>query len=163
MLFRSVLKSGRLPENPGECLVQITHGKYLGGSVEEGDRITLSRDNENYDTLKKNFASESLTVVGFVESPLCISVTAEPTTVGTGSISMNVYTMEDFCLSSVYTDIYVIAEGAAEIDTFGDDYAALIDSLEKRLSTVGKERAVIRADEAKKQYASAAGRSEERR
>ena len=158
-----VLKSGRLPENPRECLVQITHGKYLGGSVEEGDRITLSRDNENYDTLKKNFASESLTVVGFVESPLCISVTAEPTTVGTGSISMNVYTMEDYCLSSVYTDIYVIAEGAAELDTFGDDYAALIDSLEKRLSTVGKDRAVIRTDEVKKQYASAAGAVEKLR
>lgn len=155
-----VLKSGRLPENDNECLVQITHGKYLGGSVELGDALTLSRDNDGYDTLKKNFSSEKLTIVGFVESPLCISITAEPTTVGTGSISMNVYTMKDYCRSSVYTDIYVIAEGAAELDTFGDEYKELVASLETKLTDVGTSRAAVRADEVKNQYASAAESAE---
>ena len=151
-----VLKSGRLPENDRECLVQITHGKYLGGKLDIGDKITLSHDNEDYGTLKDNFASESLTVVGFVESPLCISITAEPSMTGTGSISLNVYTMKDYFLSSVYTDIYVIAEGAAELDTFGDEYEELIGSLKEKLADLGESRAVIRADEVKKQYGSAA-------
>lgn len=144
-----VLKEGRMPENDGECLAQITMGRYFDGDIKIGDVLTLSGDNKNYDILDGCIKKNSLTVVGFVESPMCISITAEPSTVGTGRIALDIYTAADFFKTDYFTDIFVTLKGAAELDAFGDEYEDLINGRLSSIEALGDERMKIRRDSIK--------------
>ena len=94
-LNRFVLKEGRLPRATNECVIQSPAGKYIGGNLSIGDAVTLSAENVNYEQLADEMTTTTFTVVGLVESPTCISITHEPTTVGSGTISFDMYTYDD--------------------------------------------------------------------
>ena len=145
-LNRFNLTSGRLPQAPGECVLQVVSARYFSGGIELGSKLTLSRDNASYGTLADSMSSEELTVVGFVESPMAISIVSEPTNVGAGKIALDIYTGEDFFTFDYYTDIFVTLRGAAALDTFGDEYRALVDEAEEKIKSFGKERAALRTD-----------------
>ena len=147
-----VLKSGRLPENSSECVIQPTHGRYFDGAIREGDVLTLSQSNADYDSLAASFSSDRLTVVGFVESPTCISITAEASSAGTGSIALNVYAMEDFCTLGFYTDLFILAEGVEALDAFGEEYGDRIASLCEKVSALGESRAPLRVSAVRAEY-----------
>ena len=143
-LNRFLLKEGRLPQAADECVVQCTSGRYFSGSLSVGDTLTLSAENRNYEDLRNNITSETLTVVGFVESPMCISVSAEETNVGAGRVDLEIYTHESFLTMDYYTDIYLSVSGAAELYTFGTAYENRIDDVLNELETLGKVRAPMR-------------------
>lgn len=151
-LNRFVLKSGRLPQNASECVIQATRGRYFDGAIQEGTVLTLSPDNSDYEFLSSSLSSDRLTVVGFVESPISISITAEPSNAGTGSVGLFVYTKEEFCTLSFYTDLYLLADGAEALDAFGEEYGALIAGLKEELSALGETRAPLREAEVRDAY-----------
>lgn len=152
-LNKFVLKEGRLPQNEGECVVQSVTGKYLGGNLQIGDVLTPANDGGTniYSLFRSAMKTESLTVVGFVESPVCISVTSEATIVGSGSIGLDIYVGEDFFDVGYYTDVFITLKGAREYNTFYDEYEKFVsDSLEP-FEKLEKERAPLRAAEMKKE------------
>ena len=144
---RPVLKEGRLPQNASECVVQPTMGRYAAQSLQIGDVLTLSGENAQYEELRRSTASDTLTVVGLVESPMCISVTAEPSTAGSGRIILDVYTSEAYFASDYYTDAYITIRGAAALDTFGKEYEARMQAVRTTLEALGKKEAARRTEQ----------------
>lgn len=147
LLNKVILKEGRLPEAPNECVLQSTAGRYKDSALGIGDTLTISRENPDYETLVDAAAAETLTVVGLVESPMCISVVAESTNVGSGSISADVYVLEDYWSFDYATDLYITLRGASALDTFGEAYEQLAQEARDTLSLLADTRIPLRAEE----------------
>lgn len=141
-LNRLCLKEGRLPENAGECAIQSAAGRYAADAPQPGDVLTIADGG----AMGGYAAQTALTVVGVVESPMCISVESEPTTEGSGSISLHAYVTADFFDADFYTDCYVAVCGAAEENTFEEGYRELVDAAVSDMEALGEMRAPLRAD-----------------
>ncbi|MGN1074672.1 MAG: hypothetical protein ACI4QB_06725, partial [Eubacteriales bacterium] len=142
-----VLTEGRMPENASECLLASPNG-YAGGHA-PGEVYTLSDDNKNLEDLQETCTFDSLTVVGLVQSPYYISIESEPSTVGTGKVSLVMFVPSDAFDADYYTDVFVSVTGAAALDTFSDDYFAQIDGAADELETLGVDRCEIRYTQVK--------------
>lgn len=138
------LVEGRLPLSDNECVVQSSAGKYLGGNLSVGSILTVSDENASYESLCDNVSSQTLTVVGLVESPTCISITQEPTQVGTGTVSLDVYVCTDYFKFDYYTDVYVTLNGAKQLSCFENDYEKLVDSFADKAVELGKTQMEMR-------------------
>ena len=146
-LNRFILTEGRMPQNSGECVIQVTSGRYFDGSLGIGDTLTLLKSGSSYDEVKELVSTEKLTVVGFAESPMSISLTADASTVGSGSVALSVYTTEDFFNFDYYTDIYFTLDGARELDCFGEEYSDLRAYALRLTESIAGEREAIRTGE----------------
>ncbi len=127
------LLSGRLPQTAGECVLQNTTGEYVVKTPKLGTRLNLSAENPDLPQLKAAVASDTLTVVGVVESPMCLGMDAETTKVGSGSIAMDIYVPQEYFTLPVYTTLYISVMGAREMGSFDDDYKNLIQTVVARL------------------------------
>lgn len=143
------LIQGRFPKDASECVLQNATGQYMSDSPQLGDTITLSEENTNYETLRSSVTNESLTVVGIVESPMCISVEGEATPVGSGSISLDVYVTRDYYAFEYYTDLYLTVSGTRALNTFDDDYEALVDEAITQVEDLGAVRSPLRVEQIK--------------
>ena len=151
VLNKVKLTQGMLPQSTDECVIQTTSGRYFDGSIEIGDKLTVYREDSSYDDIKDSIAAEELTVVGFVESPMSISVTQEASTAGSGRISVDVFVLEGYFKFDYYTDIFVTLKGAATMNTFDDEYRDLVDEAVPEFEALGEERAPIRTEQVKAQ------------
>lgn len=137
---RARLKEGRMPENDDECVIQPVSGRYFAGNLKIGDELSVSADGARSDRLK---------IVGFVESPMCISLISEPSSVGTGKITLDIYVHTDFFEYDYFTDVFVMLEGAKALDTFGDEYSCLSSDHTEALKQLADGRLAIRETELK--------------
>ena len=137
------LVEGRLPEGEDECLVEPLFLELSGLSI--GDTISL-------DTGEKDYADalsvEEVTIVGTANSPLYIALDRGSSTLGTGAVdAFLILPVESFTMD-YYTDAYLLAEGASELETYSDEYEELVDQLAQQLEPLSKERSALRYDEA---------------
>ena len=140
VINRARLKEGRMPENDDECVIQPVSGRYFAGNLKIGDELSVSADGARSDRLK---------IVGFVESPMCISLISEPSSVGTGKITLDIYVHTDFFEYDYFTDVFVMLEGAKALDTFGDEYSCLSSNHTEALKQLAGGRLAIRETELK--------------
>ena len=140
VINRAGLKEGRMPENDDECVIQPVSGRYFAGNLKIGDELSVSADGARSDRLK---------IVGFVESPMCISLISEPSSVGTGKITLDIYVHTDFFEYDYFTDVFVMLEGAKALDTFGDEYSCLSSDHTEALKRLADGRLAIRETELK--------------
>lgn len=140
VINRARLKEGRMPENDDECVIQPVSGRYFAGNLKIGDELSVSADGARSDRLK---------IVGFVESPMCISLISEPSSVGTGKITLDIYVHTDFFEYDYFTDVFVMLEGAKALDTFGDEYSCLSSDHSEALKQLADGRLAIREIELK--------------
>ncbi len=150
-LNQPVLKEGRMPEKAGECVIQTTLSGYEEHPLKLGDTLKISADQSNYQTLSDSSAMEELTVVGYVDSAMCISLISETTTAGAGTITLNVFATEDLFTFDAFTDLYVQLAGAQELNTFHEDYLDLSNQSAQMAEELGKVRAPIRRTELEEQ------------
>ncbi len=148
-LNRFRLTEGRLPSAPGECVIQIVSGRYSSGSISLGDKLSLSRDNAGYQSLTDSMNLTELTVVGFVESPMAISIVSEPTNVGAGKVALDVYVSRDLFSFDYYTDVFVTLKGAAALDTFSEQYEELVNLVTDDIRTLGEAQSKLRTEAVK--------------
>lgn len=140
VINRARLKEGRMPENDDECVIQPVSGRYFAGNLKIGDELSVSADGARSDRLK---------IVGFVESPMCISLISEPSSVGTGKITLDIYVHTHFFEYDYFTDVFVMLEGAKALDTFGDEYSCLSSDHTEALKQLAGGRLAIRETELK--------------
>ena len=140
VINRARLKEGRMPENDDECVIQPVSGRYFAGNLKIGDELSVSADGARSDRLK---------IVGFAESPMCISLISEPSSVGTGKITLDIYVHTDFFEYDYFTDVFVMLEGAKALDTFGDEYSCLSSDHTEALKQLAGGRLAIRETELK--------------
>ncbi|MDY4199785.1 MAG: FtsX-like permease family protein [Candidatus Fimadaptatus sp.] len=143
------LKEGRLPKAIDECAIQSSAGRYTLNAPQIGDTLTLAESSN--DSASEYASSNTLRVVGIVESPMCISVEREPSTAGTGSVALQAFVRNEFLTMDFYTDCYLLVQDAAQLDTCSNEYTTLIDDMTAKLETLGDERASLRADELREQ------------
>ncbi len=131
-----VLVEGRMPESPGECLVDA----YKTTSSILGQKVTISRENKEstLDTLRKT----ELTIVGRISSPLYIDMNRGTTTIGNGQIANFVYVPWETFDVDYYTEIAVTLPGTYAIysEVYNDAMDAMADALEPRLEPLAQER-----------------------
>lgn len=132
------LVDGKLPSSDDECVVQSPAGKYLGGTPGIGDYLTVSDENSAFGGAG-SVKYKKLKVVGIVNSPLCLSIAHEYTTVGTGTISLDVYTKQSFFTMDYFTDVFVTVKGAKRLDSFSDEYVDLVSSKVDEIAKIGDE------------------------
>lgn len=142
-LNRPTLKEGRMPENPGECVVSVGGADDATG-LAIGDTVTIGdTDGSLGDTL----ARSEFTVVGFVESSYYLSMSLGTSTVGSGTLGRYLYVLEDDFSQEYYTDLYLSVEGSRELDTFSSAYEELVQPVLDSLEDLAGVRAEIRYGE----------------
>ncbi len=137
------LREGRFPENASECVVDYSF--HSSETPEIGEKITFeaSAGDELSDTLNR----AEYTVVGYVQMPMYIAFERGTTSVGNGVINGFVLVPEENFSMEVYTDVYISAEQADELDPFGEDYENLIDEAISAYESLGEVRIENRVSE----------------
>ena len=131
------LKSGRMPEKAGECIVEYRKGKDW-----ENREIKISP--ENSDRTKEAFCSDTLKVVGTADSSLYINFERGTTSIGNGSIEGFIYVLPDTFTLEQYTEAYVRFDEDYEI--YSDDYDDYMGGRSDNWETIAQERADMRYD-----------------
>ncbi len=140
-----ILLEGRLPENPGECLVE-KHSQ-LEIVHEIGDIVsvyTTDPDDPLSDSLERN----SWEVVGIVMSPQYIAYGRGTATIGNGSADTYIMIPEENFLLDVYTEVYVTLNSTNGVSAFSDEYSDSVDKTVTALENIGAKRAPLRLNEA---------------
>ena len=143
-LNQLTLAEGRLPENPGECVIKSEH--LFSESIPIGSTIKLSEENQN---LEETFQTTEYIVVGYVYSSYYSSIEKETSTIGNGTVGMVMFIPEqDFALD-VYTDMFVTLSDAKALDSLSDPsaYDAAVDPVVSTLEDLGQQRAPLRDKE----------------
>lgn len=139
---RVELLEGRMPENAGECVLDVSSLPDHG--VQLGDTLSLSPDNAD---LSDSLAVSSFTVVGKVKSAYYFSIEKETSTVGNGTVALIFYTGDESFSFDVYTGLYVLVDGAEAENTFLDEYDDVTGPVMDTLEALGQNRSDLRLSE----------------
>ncbi|MDY3920145.1 MAG: FtsX-like permease family protein [Candidatus Limivivens sp.] len=137
------LSEGTMPTKTGECFMDDELASRLGISV--GDQLVVeeSLDEEEEGVLR----THTFTVTGIGNSPMYISFSRGNTTLGSGEVSGVLYVPADTFDMEFYTEIWLAAAGAQELNAFGDEYPALIDEVKAQAEGIEEVRCQARYDE----------------
>lgn len=133
------LVDGRLPESAQECAVDAL--AYPASVI--GTTLKLSEANDEDDVSVCRYREYK--VVGRVASPLYLNFERGTTSLGDGTVSGFFYVPESGLSYEVYTEINVRLKDDAPM--FSDEYGALEDAHEPRLTGLLETRAGIRYDD----------------
>ncbi len=139
---RVILTEGRMPETPGEVVMETSKMSTYG--LEIGDTLTLSEDNED---LSDTLGSTTFTIVGKVKSAYYFSVEQETSTVGDGTVALILYTGEDSFTLDIYTSIFALVDGAKDLTAFSQSYDDAVQPLMDTLEELGQGQSVLRREE----------------
>lgn len=126
-----VLRSGKMPENNDECLVEekfINNTKY-----NIGDSIT-------FDDIDNVFKIDKLKIVGTINSPLYISMDKGSTNLGSGNIDYYLYIKEDLFEIDYYTNIYMQISSNKDKKTSSYKYRKIVNEVKERIEKIKSER-----------------------
>lgn len=145
-LNRVVVTEGRLPQNPGECVLE--EQKMGDNPVELGGVIRLSEENPDVsDTL----SDTEFTVVGYVKSAYYLSIDRDQSSVGNGKVNMILYVDPGSFSLEAYTDIFVTVSDAVPAIAFSQEYTDRVELWADRLKELGKVQTVARYNEVKEE------------
>lgn len=138
---------GRYPEKYNECLASREFLEESGLKV--GDFMTLKTGTSEsiFDTL----AAETYTIVGVCASSYFLNGNMGTATVGDGVVDGYVVIPKESFSTTVYTSIYLTVNGASQLNCFGKDYSALIETVTKKLEEIAEVRSEIRYSEVRSQ------------
>lgn len=115
---------GRLPENDGECAVEVKMSSP--DTFKIGEKLTFIEPLEGK-VLTDTLANETYEIVGIVVSPMYIGYERDATQVGDGTIVSNVFLKEEEFVCSYYTEMFVDLDIDDTLDPFSDEYRKLAE------------------------------------
>lgn len=142
------LRSGRMPQNAQECLVE---GFFTDDNI-LGKKLILSSSNEE-DALE-SLRTQTFTIVGRVASPLYLDMNRGTTAVGSGSLEMYFYLPSETFDVDYFTEINLTLEENHAIysdayNTYLDDS---LDALEPEAERLSQQRFLDVKGEAEEEY-----------
>ncbi|MBR4290923.1 MAG: FtsX-like permease family protein [Oscillospiraceae bacterium] len=145
---RIVLRGGRMPETPDECLVD----GFMYGEELIGMQVEISNANE--ETTLDSFLSKTFTVVGIVSSPLYMDMNRGNTSIGSGSLTTYFYAPAEAFDLDYYVEINVTIPGDFDVytDAYNDAMASAADKLEPMVTPLVEERHQHVYDDAMAEY-----------
>lgn len=142
------LLGGRMPESDNECLADGFHAddSILGTKIE----ILAENDEDSLESVTCN----TLTVVGYVATPLYMDMNRGTTSVGSGSLTSYFYVTEDVLDLDYIPEINVRIPGTYSIysEAYNDALEAAADELEPQLQILADRRLVEVRQEAEDAY-----------
>ena len=143
-----VLRAGRMPESPDECLADGYHNE----ESLLGTNVVISDTNEE-DSLE-DLNQRTFTVVGLVSTPLYMDMNRGTTSVGNGSIENYFFVLEDAFDVDYYAEIHVTIEGdyAVYSEEYNNALDAAADTLEPELEIMAQARYDHVKTEAEQEY-----------
>ncbi len=133
---RLVLLGGRMPENGSECLID----GYQNGKEILGKEVVIQENNEE-DALDQ-VNCRTLTVVGYVRSPLYMDMNRGTTSVGNGAIKDCLYVLPETFDVDYYTEIHATIPGNYKI--YSKQYNDAMDAAGERIKPAMEELAAQR-------------------
>ena len=147
-LNRISLRGGRMPQSPEECLVDGFHAddSILGTQVV----IQPNNDEDSLDYVTQR----TLTIVGYVATPLYMDMNRGTTSVGSGSLTSFFYVPEGVLELDYIPEINITIPGDYAIysDAYNDALDAAADALEPQLQVLADRRLVEARQEAEEAY-----------
>lgn len=131
------LLEGRMPKQPGECVIDTKMS-----SIKIGDVIYVSDSNKE-DTADF-FARDSYKVVGKADSPLYLNFERGSTSLLSGKLDGFVYLLPEGFESEYYTEIYLGYEHG--LKAYSDAYEEYIDGKKEQVETACEEQSIFRYD-----------------
>lgn len=141
------ITEGRLPETSGE--IALDSNESFLSNIQIGDVISLESGEDNGNP-ENNLHQQTFEVVGFVKSPLFIeSGSRGNTTIGSGSLKgFGVIPEEDYS-ADIQTEAYLTVENTENIETYTDEYEAIIDKNKNELNNFLADLETRRTEEIK--------------
>lgn len=142
---RPVLKEGRLPEKPGECLVEQSKKTPETFRLGETVQLRANKDEELSDTLNAG----EYTIVGICESPYYLDSERGNSSIGDGVVDTFIMIPEEnFCYEEdIYTDVYLLLKGTQGISPYEDSYEECVQTTMEKLERLAEERSTARYEE----------------
>lgn len=140
-LNRLVIKEGRMPNKPNECVIE--YGKMMASGFQVGDTISLY----SHDDLSETLTRTQYTIVGMVNTPYYLSFQKGSSDIGGGTLNTFIYVDEsNFCMD-VYTEVFMTFEGLDEFNSYNQEYFDQLDPITNQLKALGIVRSEIRTNE----------------
>lgn len=128
---RPILVEGRLPQNSGECVVEVT--VKTPESYKIGNKITLTSPSKDTN-ISELFVTDTFEIVGIVASPLYIGFERDATTIGSGYVNNYIIIPEDDFNMGFYTEMYIRLEETIGMDPFSQKYTDTVNEKCEELS-----------------------------
>ena len=148
---RIILKEGRWPQNDHEALAE--HGTELSPGFEIGDVVSVTMPGGERN---ENLVSDTLTVVGSVDTPVYLNLMKENSTLSNRNISTYLYVAPEAFDMDYYTEMNIITAEGASFNSFTDAYdeysAEVRDRLKSYASVHENDRLNRIKEEAEEQY-----------
>lgn len=135
------IEEGSLPADKDECALDA--GYASRNKIKPGDKLKVYLDSDVTDTL----ATDTFTVTGLVSSSMYVSFSKGSSQIGQGEVSAFVFVPESSFVTDTYTQIDILADGAAEQTAYTDGYTSIVEKLEDSLKKTEDERCKARYDE----------------
>ena len=133
-LNQPTVVDGRLPETPGEILLEA--GNNVPESVSLGSDIRLAAPSG--DTLDQYLDRENYSVVGRVQSPLYINFERGQTPIGDGNIDFFAYICKsDFTLER-FVELYIRTQDSPSLMAYSEAYNLHLEPVEQALIEQGR-------------------------
>ena len=141
-----LLTEGTFPEKSDECAVD----SRLSSKIKIGDKIAVSF--ENSETVTDALTPKTLTVTGYIRSPIYLSFERGNTNIGNGSLDGFVCVPSSAFDSEYYFEIVAIVKGAKELVCYGDEYKSLVAAAQDRVEEFASEREGVRYESIYEEY-----------
>lgn len=136
---------GRMPKEADECLIDKDFLVASGYKV--GDTIVLETGTS--EELSETLKTSEYKIVGSGSSPYFFALDRGSSTIGNGSVGGFLIVSPETFVLDVYTEIYVMVEGAKKAVSFTDDYDNLIEDAIQRIEDIQDVRCEARQSELK--------------
>ena len=115
-LNKVTLKTGRLPQNSGECVIDDT---ALGKNYAIGDTVELYLKDED---IASSVNKTTFEVVGTVTSPMYVSNSRGVSSIGTGNSDGFIMLDKEVFAFDYYTEAFVKLDYGIELSSFSKEY-----------------------------------------
>ena len=139
------VEEGRMPEKENECL--IDHDFLEATEYRIGDTIKL--DSGTKDELTDTLKTTEYKIVGAGSSPLYFTSNRGSSTVGNGSVSAFMVVNPDVFKMDVYSEVFVMVEGAKALQSFTEEYECLVEDAIKQIEGIQDVQCQTRIEEIK--------------
>lgn len=142
-----VLVNGDLPESADEVAVTSKFLKASGKKL--GDTVSFAANDasSSNQSAKDQFADGDYTITAEVLDPTDVSSDSTVNAFRAASAAdYKFYVSEDAATSSSYSAVHVVVEGAKDLNSYSDAYAAKINEVKGNIEKIREERAQAQAD-----------------
>lgn len=133
---RPKIVEGRLPENPGECV--IVKGDIREADVKIGSKLKITSGTNDY--ISKSFKIDEFQVVGIVETPYYLTFEKGTSNIGNGRVSNFIMISEKDMKMDCYKEVLITIKDAKKLNSFNKKYEDFILPSKNSLEDIGESK-----------------------